>query len=124
MIKAKAEQWIANFIALSTISQKANVTPYMHIMAVHVLEMIALYSNIRQFSCQGVEKLNDIAKCSYFSSSKWDPAQEILFTEQRMSATQHLCRKRRAYTKKDDVQAGQRALKLLYKKTTGNKFNS
>ncbi|KAL5503593.1 hypothetical protein EMCRGX_G010566 [Ephydatia muelleri] len=105
MIKAKAEQWIANFIALSTVSQgyqKASVTPYMHIMAVHVPEMIALYGNIKQFSCQGVEKLNDIAKCSYFSSSKWDPAQEILLTEQRMSATQHLCRKRRAYTKKDD----------------------
>ncbi|KAL5473826.1 hypothetical protein EMCRGX_G028383 [Ephydatia muelleri] len=65
-------------------------------------EMIALYGNIKQFSYQGVEKLNDIAKCSYFSSSKWDPAQEILLTEQRMSATQHLCRKRRAYTKKDD----------------------
>ncbi|KAL5516106.1 hypothetical protein EMCRGX_G001377 [Ephydatia muelleri] len=34
---------------------------------------------------QGVEKFNDVAKHSYFSSCKWVPTEEIMLTEQRMS---------------------------------------
>ena len=44
-------------IELSTVAQgyqKSRVTPYMHIMAVHVPQQIKLHGNIKQFSCQGV----------------------------------------------------------------------
>ena len=73
--------------------------------------MIRRHGNIKQFSCQGenialpydntshnltgVEKLNDVAKHSYFSSCKWDPTEEIMLTEQRISANSLLSRKRK-----------------------------
>ena len=34
--------------------QKDNVIPYMHIMAMHMLNMISLHGNVKQFSCQGI----------------------------------------------------------------------
>ena len=49
----------------------------------------------------GVENLNDVAKQSYFSSCKWNPAEEILLTEWRMTANSLLCRKKRNYQKKN-----------------------
>ena len=51
----------------------------------------------------GVEKLNDVAKCSYYSSCKWDPTEEIMLTEQQMTANSLLCRRKRRYTKKDQA---------------------
>ena len=47
----------------------------------------------------GVEKLNDVSKRSYFSSCKWNPAEEMMLTEQRMGINSLLSRKRRAYMK-------------------------
>ncbi|KAL5484383.1 hypothetical protein EMCRGX_G020864 [Ephydatia muelleri] len=78
-LSIKAKQWIKDFVALSPVAQgyqKDRVTPYMHIMAMHMPHMIRLHGNIKQFSCQGVEKLNDIAKRSYHSSCKRDPAMQ------------------------------------------------
>ena len=46
-----------NFVALSPVAQgyqKDRVTPYMHIMAMHMPHMIRLHGNIKQFSCQGI----------------------------------------------------------------------
>lgn len=50
----------------------------------------------------GVEKLNDVAKKSYHSSKKWDPAAEIILTEQRLSLTSRMARKKRVYTRVQD----------------------
>ena len=41
----------------------------------------------------GVEKLNDVAKQSYFSSCKWNTTKEILLTEWRMTANSLLFKK-------------------------------
>ena len=40
---AQAKQWIANFVAVSSVAQgdqKQRVTPYMHITAMHVHEIV------------------------------------------------------------------------------------
>ena len=103
----------------------------MHVMAVHVPQMIRRHGNIKQFSCQGenialpydntshnltgVEKLNDVAKHSYFSSCKWDPTEEIMLTEQRILANSLLSRKRRMYTKNDTAYWSE-GIKLCRKK--------
>lgn len=52
----QAKKWIADFIALSRFVdgyQQNNITPYMHLMAAHIPEMITLHGNMKQFSCQG-----------------------------------------------------------------------
>lgn len=56
-LSIKAKQWIKDFLALSPMAQgyqKDRVTPYMHIMAMHMPHMIRLHGNIKQFSCQGI----------------------------------------------------------------------
>ena len=55
-VEIKAREWITDFIAFSAEldgHQKSRVTPYMHIMAYHVPEMMKKYGNVRQFSGQG-----------------------------------------------------------------------
>ena len=51
-----AKVWITDFVSFSSKidgHQKANVTPYMHIMAYHVPDFIRRFGSIRQFSGQG-----------------------------------------------------------------------
>ena len=43
----------------------------------------------------GVEKLNDVSKRSYFSSCKWNPAEEMMLTEQRMGINSLLSQKKK-----------------------------
>lgn len=54
-ISIKAKEWIETFLSLSSVAdgyQKENVTPYMHVLAIHVPGMIAKHRNMKQFSCQ------------------------------------------------------------------------
>ena len=115
----QAKEWIKSFISLAAVTQryqKSKVTPYMHVLATHVLKwynytetlsnLVAKVrgihlSNVTIFlTSTGAEKLNVVAKGSYHSSNKWDPTEAIMLTEQRISLSSPLCRKRRAYTKK------------------------
>jgi hypothetical protein len=49
-----ASQWILDFLSIPMQGHsKANVTPYMHMLAVHVSEQIDLYGDIRRFTGQG-----------------------------------------------------------------------
>lgn len=52
----KAKAWVRLFIS---IYQTKDVTPYMHIFAMHVPEFLHMYGNIVMFTQQGLEKLND-----------------------------------------------------------------
>ena len=52
----QAKEWIKSFVSLATVTQgyqKSKVTPYMHVLATHVPDMIRQHRNIKQFSCQG-----------------------------------------------------------------------
>lgn len=49
------------------------ITPYIHIFADHLAEMIELHGDINAFSMQGLEKLNDLTTQHYFSSTNHHP---------------------------------------------------
>lgn len=51
-----AKQWVTEFTA---VYQTKNVTPYIHLMAMHVPEFLKKYKNLIQFTQQGMEKLNN-----------------------------------------------------------------
>ena len=50
------KQWVKDF---TKIYQTKHVTPYMHILAMHVPEFLKCYGNLVTFTQQGLEKLND-----------------------------------------------------------------
>ena len=60
-----ARDWLLLFLSLEgkrKMYEKARVTPYMHLMVYHIPKLCMLYNGIRQFSAQGMEKLNDVVK--------------------------------------------------------------
>eukprot|EP00731_Ephydatia_muelleri_P028687 Em0020g331a len=96
----KAKRWIQLFLRIKSDGhQKKFVTPYFHVMVYHVPDAIRQYGNIKQFSCQGVEKHNDDSKRNYFSSNRWDAPAEIMLAEHRLELLQQYAREKRHYTK-------------------------
>ena len=63
---ANAKQWVTDYI---TIYPTKDVTPYMHLMAYHVSEVIEMHGALSQFTEQGLEKLNDNVSKWYFRST-------------------------------------------------------
>ena len=61
-----AKKWVCKF---TTIYQKKNVTPYMHIMAMHVPEFLLKYKTLVIFTQQGMEKLNDQTTIDFAKST-------------------------------------------------------
>lgn len=55
-LEADLKQWMTTFLA---VCQSRHVTPYLHSFICHVREFLTLYSNLTQFTQQGMEKLND-----------------------------------------------------------------
>lgn len=51
-----AKQWVQDF---TCVYQTKHVTPYIHLMAMHIPEFLKMYGNLVQFTQQGMEKLND-----------------------------------------------------------------
>eukprot|EP00731_Ephydatia_muelleri_P006815 Em0003g1063a len=99
-IHLKAKRWIQLFLRIKSDGhQKKFVTPYFHVMVYHVPDAIRQFGNIKQFSCQGVEKHNDDSKRNYFSSNRWDAPAEIMLAEHRLELLQQYAREKRHYTK-------------------------
>lgn len=65
-IKDKTKEWLICFL---DVYQKTNVTPYMHMFVFHLHEFVELYGDIDLFTCQGLEKLNDLMKAYWFRSN-------------------------------------------------------
>ena len=61
-----AKKWVLDFTA---IYQSKNVTPYIHIMAMHVPEFLLKYKNLVLFTQQGMEKLNDQTTIDFAKST-------------------------------------------------------
>ena len=66
VIKENAKSWVKDFIS---IYQSVNVTPYIHAFGQHLREMINLHGDVSLYTMQGLEKLNDMTTCHYFSST-------------------------------------------------------
>eukprot|EP00731_Ephydatia_muelleri_P016723 Em0009g1147a len=99
-IHLKAKRWIQLFLRIKSDGhQKKFVTPYFHVMVYHVPDAIRQFGNMKQFSCQGVEKHKDDSKRNYFSSNHWDAPAEIMLAEHRLELLQQYAREKRHYTK-------------------------
>lgn len=61
-----AKQWVKDF---TSIYQTRHVTPYIHVLAMHVSEFLCNHSNLVQFTQQGMEKLNDQTTIDYARST-------------------------------------------------------
>ena len=65
-IQNRTSHWLRKFIS---VYQKANVTPYMHILQAHIHQIIEKHGSLRTYSQQGAEKFNDIVTMNYFRST-------------------------------------------------------
>ena len=84
--EAEAKSWVKKFTA---IYQTKNVTPYIHIMAMHIPEFIYMHQNLAQFTQQGLEKLNDQTTIDYARSTNHnhrnlDALKQLLQKKNRM----------------------------------------
>ena len=64
-----AKKWVTEFTA---IYQTKNVTPYIHLMAMHIPEFLNKYGNLVLFTQQGMEKLNDQTSVDFARSTNHD----------------------------------------------------
>ena len=64
---SSAKTWLKNYVS---VYPTKDATPYMHILAYHVPEVIEINGALSQFTQQGLEKLNDhVTKWYYRSTS-------------------------------------------------------
>ena len=61
-----AKEWVTAFTA---VYQTKNVTPYIHLMAMHNPEFLKKYKNFIQFTQKGMEKLNDQTSIDFARST-------------------------------------------------------
>ena len=81
----RATDWMSLF---TSVYQTKNVTPYMHVLVAHLPTIMKDHGNIRMFSQQGLEKLNDDITKDYFKSTNHksgkDSLQQILLKLNRL----------------------------------------
>lgn len=65
-ITEDAKKWVDDF---TDIYQRKNVTPYMHILTMHVPEFLRKYKSLVAFTLQGMEKLNDETTIDFTKST-------------------------------------------------------
>ncbi|XP_028417141.1 uncharacterized protein LOC114541415 [Dendronephthya gigantea] len=99
----KAKNWIKLFLQLNGKLEgyeRKRITPYMHIMVQHVPRFFELHHSIKQFTGQGVEKNNDVARSVVLrKSNKRDSTGDVLRMEQRQWELRGHERKARIYNK-------------------------
>ena len=91
----------------TNIYQSKNVTPYMHIMVMHVPEFLIQYKNLVIFTQQGMEKLNDqttidFAKSTNHNYHNLDALKKLMDKRNRIECLQdsgHNSRKERTLIK-------------------------
>lgn len=100
-----AKEWVDSFIELGASRigyQKANVTPYMHILLYHVPNQVARKHNLAQFSGQNVEKLNDVVRKHHLQKScRWDGTKEAMLACKRIELERKRQRTKRKYVKRN-----------------------
>ncbi|XP_065895016.1 uncharacterized protein [Dysidea avara] len=106
-LKEKGKEWVKKFRSLekepySDGYQPNKITPYLHMVVHHFWYFIEKYDNVKQFSCQGVEKNNDAAKKTFFkNSNRWDGASDIIRNLYQRHLLRNRKRKVQDYSKKD-----------------------
>ena len=64
-----AKKWVRDF---TSVYQTKNVTPYIHLMAMHVPEFLKKYGGLVKFTQQDMEKLNDQTFIDFARSTNHD----------------------------------------------------
>ena len=102
----KANDWALDFLRLSKFSEgydRKSVTPYMHIMIYHVPYFLKKYRSLKQFTGQGVEKVNDDIKLIYHrKTNRHNTTEDALRVRARKNLNRNYARIKRKYLKKND----------------------
>ena len=69
------KDWMALF---TSVYQTKHTTPYMHVLQAHLPTLIRNHGNLRMFSQQGLEKLNDDITKDYFKSTNHKTGEDSL----------------------------------------------
>jgi len=85
-----AKKWVAKF---TSIYQSKHVTPYLHIFAMHLSELLIKQKNLVIFTQQGLEKLNDQTTIDFTKSANHnyrnlDALKQILSKRNRIELLQ------------------------------------
>eukprot|EP00732_Lithocolla_globosa_P007069 Lithocolla_globosa_v1_NODE_8646_length_796_cov_23.892038.p1 type:complete len:177 gc:universal NODE_8646_length_796_cov_23.892038:123-653(+) len=101
----KARDWVQLFLNYGfRLTTTKDVTPYMHVLAIHVPEMLLRYGNIKFCTAEGVEANNcDCRRIYSRQSNRLHPTKDILRNENRRRDLEEKNKKRtkRTYTKKN-----------------------
>ncbi|XP_065887713.1 uncharacterized protein [Dysidea avara] len=104
----KAKKWVDDFTKLRSLNagyRPKYITPYMHVMMYHAPHFIRMYGNLKQFTCQAIEKKNDVCKSIYFkSSNKLNPTVDIVKHELRIKKVMEYARRKRSYAQRSTEQ--------------------
>jgi len=65
-LELRAKSWL---LLYQTCFFKDTITPYMHVFSHHLFEFVHIHGNIRRFTLQGLEKLNDKTTQQYFKAT-------------------------------------------------------
>eukprot|EP00732_Lithocolla_globosa_P006052 Lithocolla_globosa_v1_NODE_6737_length_1042_cov_34.523810.p1 type:complete len:201 gc:universal NODE_6737_length_1042_cov_34.523810:731-129(-) len=101
----KAKDWVKLFLDYGfRLTTTKDVTPYMHVLAIHVPEMLQRYGNIKFCTAEGVEANNfDCNRIYSRQSNRSHPAKDILRNENRRRDLEekNKVRKKREYVKRN-----------------------
>ena len=92
------KQWVDDFIGIGAKRKgygASKITPYIHTLMYHVPFFVKTYGCLSRFSCQSVEKNNDIMKTIHFrKSSKVDGVVDAMAVRKRMELNFYADRER------------------------------
>ncbi|KAG1681464.1 hypothetical protein GQR58_011846 [Nymphon striatum] len=98
-----AREWVELFLTLAGKRKGFEiqlVTPYIHILVFHVTNLTMLHFGIKQFSAQGMEKLNDVVKCIHKQhSNRIEACASVIQTTWRQNHLSDQKRVPRVYAK-------------------------
>ncbi|CAB4005933.1 Hypothetical predicted protein [Paramuricea clavata] len=100
---SRIRRWITLFLTLQHHRKgyaNKNITPYMHAAAYHIQDVLDKFKNLKQFSGQGVEKNNDVARSIVLrKSNNFDSPAEVIRAEHRINTLHKRERRKRGYKK-------------------------
>ncbi len=66
ILNMRLKNWLRLFLKAY---HKQHITPYMHIITSHTIELLKKYKNLNKFNMQGLEKTNDVLKTIYYKKT-------------------------------------------------------
>ena len=85
--KTQLCDWMKLFLSLY---QTKHVTPYMHALAQHVPEAVALHGRLSLFNQQGLEKLNQNQTKDFYRSTNYRGTEAMLMLLQKKNKVEEL----------------------------------